>query len=71
MRIGLQKSGSNETHCRDIDLQTVREIFARASKEVSEDQKLKSLREDTLDLLRLVGEIKDKLGKIIDEPWKV
>ena len=70
-RIGLQRRGSNEVPYQDIDVQAAREIFAKAAKELSENEKLKALKNDTLELIRLGTEVRDRLGKMIDEPWKV
>ena len=66
IQIGLQSKGSNEVPWRDIDTESMRRIFTRATKETSENKIAKEAREKELWVKKDCSRLHEELGRILD-----
>jgi len=71
MRLSLKRFASNQMNPEEADRRLVEEIFGRAMKEVVESPKVKVLRQDTIDLIGEGAYLKEKLGQMVETPWRI
>ena len=69
--VSLQRRRSNEMLPQEVGTTKEQEIFARAIKEISENQKVKSLKDDERDMISEGISLRERLGSIVETPWKV
>ncbi len=67
----MKRKGLNQMSPEHIEETKVNEIFSKTIREVTEDPKVKSLKADTLELVGEGTSLMERLGQMVETPWKV
>jgi len=69
--ISLQRRGSNQMSPQDVELESAQRIMAKATTEISEHPKVEAQKKAVQELAGLGKDLRERLGKIVEAPWKI